>query len=42
MVKPVVMRNLHGQVVQELGRLIVSGEIAPGENLCAKSCWPSA
>lgn len=33
MVKPVVVRNLHGQVVQELGRLIVSGEIAPGENL---------
>ncbi|BFI97294.1 MAG: FadR/GntR family transcriptional regulator [Rhodanobacter sp.] len=33
MVKPVVMRNLHGQVVQELGRLIVGGEIAPGENL---------
>jgi DNA-binding FadR family transcriptional regulator len=33
MVKPVVMRNLHGQVVQELGRLIVSGEIAPGDNL---------
>ena len=33
MVKPVVMRNLHGQVVQELGRLIVSGGIAPGENL---------
>ncbi|MBD8872762.1 FadR/GntR family transcriptional regulator [Rhodanobacter sp. DHB23] len=33
MVKPVVVRNLHGQVVQELGRLIVGGEIAPGENL---------
>jgi DNA-binding FadR family transcriptional regulator len=33
MVKPVIVRNLHGQVVQELGRLIVSGEIAPGENL---------
>jgi DNA-binding FadR family transcriptional regulator len=33
MVKPVVMRNLHGQVVQELGRLIVGGEIAPGKNL---------
>lgn len=33
MVKPVIVRNLHGQVVQELGRLIVGGEIAPGENL---------
>lgn len=33
MVKPVIVRNLHGQVVQELGRLIVSGEVAPGENL---------
>lgn len=33
MVKPVVVRNLHGQVVQELGRLIVGGEIVPGENL---------
>lgn len=33
MVKPVVVRNLHGQVVQELGRLIVDGKIAPGENL---------
>jgi DNA-binding FadR family transcriptional regulator len=33
MVKPVIVRNLHGQVVQELGRLIVSGEIAPGGNL---------
>ena len=33
MVKPVIVRNLHGQVVQELGRLIVGGDIAPGENL---------
>ena len=33
MVKPVIMRNLHSQVVQELGRLIVGGEIAPGANL---------
>jgi len=33
MVKPVIVRNLHGQVVQELGRLIVGGEIAPGANL---------
>lgn len=33
MVNPGVMRNLHGQVMQELGRLIGGGEIAPGENL---------
>lgn len=33
MVKPVVVRNLHGQVVQELGRQIVGGTIAVGENL---------
>ncbi|MDO1527611.1 FadR/GntR family transcriptional regulator [Fulvimonas sp. R45] len=33
MVKPVTVRNLHGQVVHELGRLIVGGEIAPGQNL---------
>src|SRR6185312_3973889 len=33
MVKPVIMRNLHSQVVQELGRQIVGGEIAPGANL---------
>lgn len=33
MVKPVVVRNLHGQVVQELGRQIVGGKIAVGENL---------
>ena len=33
MVKPVTVRSLHGQVVQELGRQIVSGAIAPGENL---------
>ncbi|MBA2079924.1 MAG: GntR family transcriptional regulator [Rhodanobacter sp. 68-29] len=33
MVKPVVVRNLHGQVVQELGRQIVGGAIAVGENL---------
>ena len=31
--KPVIVRNLHGQVVQELGRQIVGGEIAPGANL---------
>lgn len=30
MVKPIVMRNLHGQVIQELGQLIVGGELAPG------------
>ncbi len=33
MAKPIIVRNLHGQVVQELGRQIVGGEIAPGENL---------
>lgn len=33
MVKPIVMRNLHGQVIQELGKLIVSGALAPGEVL---------
>jgi len=33
MVKPIAVRNLHGQVIQELGRLIVSGELAPGESL---------
>jgi DNA-binding FadR family transcriptional regulator len=32
-VKPVAARNLHSQVVQQLGRLIVSGELAPGEGL---------
>ena len=31
--KPVAARNLHSQVVQQLGRLIVSGELAPGEGL---------
>lgn len=33
MVKPIAVRNLHGQVIQELGQLIVSGELAPGEGL---------
>lgn len=33
MVKPIAVRNLHGQVIQELGRLIVGGELAPGEVL---------
>ncbi len=33
MVKPVAARNLHKQVIQELGRRIVSGELAPGEGL---------
>lgn len=33
MVKPMAVRNLHNQVVHELGRLIVSGELAPGEGL---------
>ncbi|MGE7136242.1 FadR/GntR family transcriptional regulator [Luteibacter sp. NPDC031894] len=31
--KPVTTRNLHGQVVRELGQLIVSGQLAPGEGL---------
>ena len=31
--KPVAARNLHSQVVQQLGRLIVSGELAPGAGL---------
>ncbi|MEZ2417939.1 FadR/GntR family transcriptional regulator [Luteibacter sp. RCC_6_2] len=33
MVKPVTARGLHNLVVQQLGRLIVSGELAPGEGL---------
>ena len=33
MVKPIAVRNLHGQVIHELGRLIVSGKLAPGESL---------
>ncbi|KAF1006883.1 MAG: HTH-type transcriptional regulator LutR [Luteibacter sp.] len=32
-VKPVAARNLHGQVVQELGQMIVGGKLAPGEGL---------
>ncbi|MET0617316.1 MAG: FadR/GntR family transcriptional regulator [Luteibacter sp.] len=31
--KPVATRSLHSQVVQQLGQLIVSGELAPGEGL---------
>lgn len=31
--KPVVARNLHSQVVNQLGQLIVSGKLAPGEGL---------
>jgi DNA-binding FadR family transcriptional regulator len=31
--KPVEARNLHSQVVQQLGQLIVSGKLAPGEGL---------
>lgn len=31
--KPVTVRNLHDQVIHELGRLIVSGELKPGEGL---------
>lgn len=31
--KPVSARNLHSQVVQQLGQLIVSGKLAPGEGL---------
>lgn len=33
MVKPIAVRNLHGQVVHELGQLIVSGELPAGEGL---------
>lgn len=33
MIRPIVMRHLHEQVVQELGRLIVGGGIAPGGHL---------
>ncbi|WP_329741611.1 FadR/GntR family transcriptional regulator [Dyella sp. A6] len=33
MVKPIAVRNLHNQVVHELGRLIVGGELVPGEVL---------
>ncbi len=33
MVRPIATRNLHGQVIHELGRLIVSGEMKPGESL---------
>lgn len=33
MVKPIAVRNLHGQVIHELGRLIIGGELAPGEVL---------
>lgn len=33
MVKPVASRGLHNLVVQQLGRLIVSGELAPGAGL---------
>jgi len=33
MVKPVTARGLHNLVVQQLGRLIVGGELAPGEGL---------
>lgn len=32
-VKPIAVRNLLGQVAQELGRAIVTGGIAPGERL---------
>ncbi len=31
--KRIAVRNLHDQVIQELGRLIVNGEIKPGELL---------
>lgn len=33
MVKPMAVRSLHNQVIHELGRLIVSGELAPGQGL---------
>ncbi|GLQ48441.1 GntR family transcriptional regulator [Dyella lipolytica] len=32
MMKPIAVRNLHNQVVHELGRLIVSGELKAGES----------
>lgn len=31
--KAIAVRNLHDQVIQELGRLIVSGELKPGDSL---------
>lgn len=33
MVKPMAVRSLHNQVIHELGRLIVGGELKPGEGL---------
>jgi DNA-binding FadR family transcriptional regulator len=33
MVKPIAVRSLHNQVIQELGRLIVSGELEAGKSL---------
>lgn len=33
MVKAIAVRNLHGQVIQELGQLIVGGELSPGDPL---------
>ncbi len=33
MAKPIVMRSLHNQVIQELGRQIVSGELEAGKGL---------
>ncbi|TCV94687.1 GntR family transcriptional regulator [Luteibacter rhizovicinus] len=33
MVKPIAVRSLHNQVIQELGRLIVSGELEAGKGL---------
>lgn len=33
MMKPIAVRNLHGQVLQELGRRIVGGELRPGDVL---------
>jgi DNA-binding FadR family transcriptional regulator len=32
-VRQIAVRNLHGQVTQEIGRMIISGEIKPGELL---------
>jgi len=32
-VKAIAVRNLHAQVIHELGRLIVSGELKPGDSL---------
>jgi DNA-binding FadR family transcriptional regulator len=42
MLNPIAVRNLHGQVVQELGRQIVGGTLRPGDVLPARHCSPNA